>query len=397
MSDFQTLLSKPVATVAPTVAAAPAVSRSLGAPASGGVLMDCNTQWRSRPDDERFLSLDEMHEFMLAERRKSAAKVVSSRDFSFVPMADHKGLELVSKAGRRFAPTHYAFQQLATLAGAPAGYLRTLPSDMAADCLNYGFQVERDATDTGLLLYSNGRSEVRAATGPNYGRIWNHQIVGQLKDLFGDGTSGRFRIPGEFGKAVPITRSNTTLFAGDRDMFIFLADEQNRIELPDRRDGRTGSLARGFFVWNSETGARTFGVKTFLFDYVCCNRIVWGADNVETIKIRHTASAPDRWLEELAPALRQYAESSAAGVTEAIEAARAQRIADKRDEFLAQRFGARMVAKIKDAHTADEGRPIETVWDAVTGATAYARTIVNQDERVELETVAGNLLTLATR
>ena len=35
-------------------------------------------------------------------------------------------------------------------------------------------------------------------------------------------------------------------------MFVFLADEENRIELPNRRAGRFGAFARGFFVWNSE-------------------------------------------------------------------------------------------------------------------------------------------------
>jgi hypothetical protein len=42
----------------------------------------------------------------------------------------------------------------------------------------------------------------------------------------------------------------------------------------------------------------------------------------------------------------------------------------------------------------DEGRPIETVWDAVTGATAYARSIPWQSDRVEFETQAGGLLDL---
>ena len=44
------------------------------------------------------------------------------------------------------------------------------------------------------------------------------------------------------------------------------------------------------------------------------------------------------------------------------------------------------------AHVAEEGRPIETVWDVVTGATAYAKSIPWTAERVEFETVAGDLL-----
>ena len=41
---------------------------------------------------------------------------------------------------------------MAGLAGAPAGYLRTLPAPMAADCLNYGVQIARDVEDVGVLV-----------------------------------------------------------------------------------------------------------------------------------------------------------------------------------------------------------------------------------------------------
>jgi hypothetical protein len=356
--------------------------------------MDCNKQWSSRPDDERFASLHEMLAHLTTQREFSREAVVSSRKITAIPADDHRGLMIAGPNGNVFAPTHHAFGQLANLAGAPAGYLRELPAELAADCLNYGLQYERDIQDVGVLLYKNGQPILRAATGPRYGRIWNRDIVRGLTQQFGDGITGRFRVPGEFGKAVDVTKSNTTLFAGDRDMFVFLADEQNRIDLPGRRDGKTGSLARGFFVWNSEVGAATFGIKAFLFDYVCCNRIVWGAENVEEVRIRHTASAPDRYLEELQPALLAYANSSASSVKVAIENARAARI-DDIDDFLAKRFGARTAPKIKAAHLADEGRPIETAWDAVTGVTAYARSIPFQDARIILEEEAGKILQAA--
>lgn len=42
----------------------------------------------------------------------------------------------------------------------------------------------------------------------------------------------------------------------------------------------------------------------------------------------------------------------------------------------------------------DEGRPIETLWDIVTGATAYARAIPYTADRVEFEAKAGEILDL---
>ena len=193
------------------------------------------------------------------------------------------------------------------------------------------------------------------------------------------------------GRAVTVTKENTTLFAGDRDMFVFLADEQNRIEIPDRRDGQSGTLARGFFVWNSEVGSSTFGVATFLFDYVCCNRIVWGAKEYRQITIRHTASAPDRWADELAPALTAYANSSTHDVVAAVTAAKAARL-DNVDEFLTKRFSKRLAVTFKAVHELEEMRPIETLWDAATAATAYARGVGYQDDRVAIERQAGELI-----
>src|ERR1700747_2553504 len=125
---------------------------------------------------------------------------------------------------------------------------------------------------------------------------------------------------------------------------------ENRIELPNRRAGRMGSFARGFFVGNSEVGKSSLFAGFFLFDYVCCNRIVWGADQYTEVRIRHTKGAPDRWLEEVAPVLKEYDEGSAQPVMLAIEAAREKRVQDDLEAFLAKRFGRSMVEPIKAIH-----------------------------------------------
>lgn len=383
-----------------------------------------SNEWAKRPADERFTSLYGLRAKVEHMRATSRAAVVSNRRVTlmpgswgpdevaamngeqamrFVAAEGANGLAVVSAAGHAYRPTHMAFSQLSQLAGAPAGYLRKLPSAMAADCLNYGLQHLRDVEEVGLLLQKNGDATLRAATGPNYGRIWDAEIVSTLTDLYGDGLTGRFRVPGEFGERVPVTKENTTLYAGDRDMFVFLTDEENRIEVPNRRDGKSGQLARGFFVYNSEVGARSFGIETFFFDYVCMNRIVWGATGHQTFRMRHTSGAPDRWLEQLQPALRAYADASTQGVTDLITAAQSKRIAtvesgdnnEAVQNFLAKRFSRSQVGAIMETHQLEEGRPIETLWDASTAVTALAKGIQWQDERVELEREGGKLLEMA--
>lgn len=355
--------------------------------------MSLHRQWASRPADERFTSLIEMQAALHAKRAISRAVVTSSRSLRAVPTADNRGLEIVSKAGVPYAPTHWAFGQLSSLVGAPAGYLRTLPAPMAADCINFGLQVERDAQDVGVLISGGGSNTLRAATGPQYGRIWNADIVDALVDRFGDGVNGQWKVPGEWGRKVVVNRDNTTLYAGDRDLFVFLCDEDNRLPVATRVGGQSDTLARGFLISNSEEGSATLQFRAFLFDYVCGNRIIWGAQEVANVKIRHTASAPDRYVDEVLPLVQAYAQSSGAGIVDRVLLAQQTKV-DKLDTFLASRFGPRVAQRIVAAHATDEHRPMETVWDVVTGVTAYARGIPFAGDRAAVEAQAGDILDL---
>ena len=369
-------------------------------------LMQASHQWSSRPDDERFVSLPDLMNKVSRQKQMSKSTIVSSRKIEVRPseVDPIRGIEIVGEQGGIAVPNHWSFGQLASLSGAPAAYLRKLPAPLVADCMNYGFRFNRDAEDVGVLLTKTEYEgadlkvtpsiEMRAATGPGYGRVWNEEIVGALMRKFGDGVTGDFKVPGEFGKDVPITKQNTTIYGSDRDIFVFLADEKNRIEMKDRRAGQPGSLARGFFVWNSEVGSQSIGAAFFLFDYVCMNRIVWGVQEFKEIRLRHTKSAPDRWLEEIAPVLVEYSNASAAPIEQTIKAAQEKKVADDLDSFLAKRFTKSQATAVKAAHEREENRPIETLWDVVTGVTAHAKTIQYQDDRVAFEREGGKILDL---
>lgn len=361
-------------------------------------LMQASRQWSARPNDERFLSITDMLDYKRELRANSKQKVLSTRDIQAAPCeSDPYAIAITGPNGSPVAPTHWAFGQLASRANAPAGYLRDLPAPLAADCINWGLRANPVEEIQVLLQRGDTGASLAAATGPNYGRIWDEQILSQIERRFGDGVTGDWRVPGEFGKPVPITKENTTLYAGDRDMFVFLADERNSFETHNRRDGAPGLMSRGVFFWNSEVGSSTFGMAAFLFDYVCSNRIVWGAKEYREVKIRHTAGAPHRWLEELAPAIRAYSNSSLLDTANLVRDAQEKRIGDKEEvfAFLAKRFTKSQAQAIQAAHVSDEGRPIETLWDASTGITAYARGVGYQNERVSLEREAGKVLDLA--
>ncbi len=59
---------------------------------------------------------------------------------------------------------------------------------------------------------------------------------------------------------------------------------------------------------------------------------------------------------------------------------------------MAKRFGKSLVPALKAVHETEEGRPIETLWDVTVAATAHARSLPNNDKRLELERSAGELL-----
>jgi hypothetical protein len=368
-------------------------------------LMQAHREWSRRPAEERFTSLPALHAKLAQLRNNSRELVVANRSFEAVPLdGEQLVIEMTTANGRepvQVDTTHWSFGQLSGLASAPAGYIRTLPAPIAAMNLNYGLKVRREIEEVGTLLTRNddGSVYIRAATGPKYGRIWNAEMVAAIMEIFGDGINGKFRIPGEWGQQVAITQDNTTLYGSDKDVFVFLCDEVNRIENPDRRDGKSGTLARGWFGRNSEVGDGMLELDSFLFDYVCGNRIVWGASGMQRIRIRHTASAPYKWREELIPALKRYENGSAVGIEDALRDAKAARLGDAVDEFLSKHFGTQKVGsklgeKIKAAHIADEGRPIETAWDVITGATAYARSLPFQDDRLTVERAAGDIFNM---
>ena len=133
------------------------------------------------------------------------------------------------------------------------------------------------------LEADDGRVELRAVTGPDYGRIYDHELVGAVQRIAGNGTSDtRWKVPGTldwstgiYNPRVHVTRDMTTLYASDRDVFLFLVDDLNPIEAGRLPDGLPDLYFRGFYCWNSEVGAKTLGMASFYLRAVCQNRNLW--------------------------------------------------------------------------------------------------------------------------
>jgi len=345
-------------------------------------LYDAHRQWCIRLPDERFHNLDSLHAFTQRLKDASEEKVRKLPEVH-LDVTGQSGLALNGSEEPAIL-TNWSFSQLCTIAGAPAKYLRTLPPETVIECLRHS--LSQRETQVKLLFRNSSEDRVVSAfTGPKYGRIWDADVVASLKDAV-EGTGWRVPLAQSNGSS-----DNAGLYASDRDMFAFFVNDENPIEVGDAK------LGRGFFCWNSETGSCTFGLTTFLYNYVCGNHIVWGAEQVQELKIVHRSRAIDRFRTEALPALDRFVENrvTTEAITRGVDQAARLKVGDdlgKVTEWFKEKpfTGSEIIAGWRTGR--NEGDDVSTLWGMVQGLTAFARQLPHTDVRVNLERRAGTLL-----
>lgn len=358
-------------------------------------------EWASRPDDQRYVTLEDLEKAVSLRKKESwtaapkvqELRVVAPQD-EMNPLGDLRVqvFDPVRAGTTSLVPTHFAFGQLAQYAKAPASYLRTLPDVIAAINLQWCLEHNPIRESALVLAQSNGSENLRGMTSLSYGRIWDSQVVHAVQQV---NASGAWKVPAA-SYATTDPKRATTLYASDRDVFIFLVDPEHPIEVK----GET--LFRGFITWNSEVGDATFGLRTFLYRYVCDNRIIWDATEVRELRIRHTGGAPERFGYEGAKFLQRYATESPLVIEGQVKAAM------EKDVPLDSKHGETVQSWLQGhGFTAPEAKAsVETarqsgveprsVWDVINGVTAYARAVGHTNDRVDLERRAGALMRYAS-
>ncbi len=368
-----------------------------------------SSEWFSRPADERYLSLGALYEAVKMRSDRARTRTVESAAIRVkADRADADTIALIVPGQRRpLLPTHWSYGQLCSLVGAPGTYMRQLPAPLAGINLQHGLLSHRSEL-LKTLETDDERVELRAITGPEYGRVWDHELVSAVMRIAGNGTGDTiWKVPGVLDWStmthnpfVEVSEETTTLYASDRDVFLFLVDDTHPIEAGRLPNGEPDLYFRGFYCWNSEVGSKTLGIASFYLRAVCANRNLWGTENFEEIVIRHSKFAAHRFAREAAPALTSFANSSPANFVAGIRAARDRIVArtdDDREGFLRRRgFTKGDSARIIETVLQEEGRPPESIFDFVQGMTALARRRTHQDARLELEGKARRLLEQAS-
>lgn len=361
-------------------------------------------EWFARPEDERFESLEAMYQAALRDKADCVARTVPVQDVR--AKATEDGRVILNGKTNAASLTHWSFGQVASLAGAPAGYLRTLPADLAAAALNVGLD-RLQATRSEHQLYFRApmrgdgirdldQLQVRAVTSTDYGRIHDADIINRLIHV--QQNNPKWHLPMDWNN------KRSGAFRGDRDMTVLMVDGGSIVEDPTLTDGSQAAIYRGFILRNSEVGAAALSIQTFQFRYVCGNLCIWGAQNVRTIRRRHVGDprAIAYRIHAGIDTAERFARRPASEDVHAIRQLAAVELGKDRDETI--QAGRAAGLTIPQATAAYEQAEIHehsprSVWGYTAGITRASQLLTSgyQDARVTMDQIAGAMLTSWSR
>lgn len=368
---------------------------------AGGTIMDAHRQWASRPADEAVATVEEFVSRAAEQRRASrTAKAVWG---NLTVAAEGDDLALVGGTGQRARLTNWSMGQLASAAGAPAGYLGTLPASLAADCLRHGLaNVQRDADASLLLDVSRGvdRATLRGITTTRYTRVWDTQIAEHVSRIASAGTWGpatafqtatASKVTHAWGEAKPLPLG----WIGDRSSFVLLVDYEGSVTTP------RGTFARFVMLSNSEVGSASLKVTFGLLDFACSNMILWGCSEVHEASFRHVGKVQDKVASVFAPLSHRLGAGDRDTIVRGVTAASARLLGDTAEQ--AQKVAAaatglpqRMVAEAYQRADATPryGDP-RSVWGMLSGLTEASQDAAHTDARLASDVLAAKLMRLA--
>jgi hypothetical protein len=349
-------------------------------------------EWATRPPDERYASVHALAEAARARRSRTDARNTETVDLHVQAVASD-ALALDDRTGQPAELTHWSFEQLAGLAGAPPAYLRTLPAPIAADAINYGLH-RAGRAEHQLFADRDEPWTLHAITSPRYARVHHDELADRVLDLmaqhpawhlplgYKDGVMGAERVP-------------SGAYLGDRDMFLFLVDGNRNLD--DPTDGSQAGLFRGFMLRNSDVGAAALTLDMFLFRACCANHMLWGFHPVAAFRRRHVgASIHEAWTDSL-QSVRVALDADLATDRAMVLRATSQELGATREEVIdgvVQRLDLSRKHAV-DAYALAEQHETNprSIWGYVQGLTRLSQYTPWQDGRFTLGKAASRLLT----
>ena len=370
-------------------------------------------QWAARPAEERFRSLGDMQIALQARKERSAeTALLPVPDMKVVPI-DGEGLAISNQHGAALL-NNYTLGQLAQGINAPAGYLRTLPAELAAQCINEGLPNYPERERSLLVTESEQGNVCRAITSDQYSRYWDCDVVTDLLNtLEADGwrvpparpypgcpaediwsATEQDILPGEqhiLSVRIGDRCGPAGLYGSDRDMFALLVNQERSIDTP------SGAMFRALILRNSEVGASSYNVECILYSQVCGNHILWSAASIANIRLVHRGSADSTRMNGrafLAGTIAAAEQASCSEEQQQIAAAAEQKL-DIKAAQLATGLpkGTIQAAEIMQEHfPQDHGDRAGTTWGWVQGLTRASQQSKYMADRTAIDQAAAKLL-----
>ncbi len=329
----------------------------------------------SRPDDERFDSLDALHQHC-REMREQAEE---HWELPHLIKPEEVGDLLSLRVGDQgcFGLNDWSFGQLCSLADVRKETVNRLQAATAAKVFQETLPVGSKPLQ--VLTHGNG---VRSIHGASYTRLFDADLL----DVARHSADG-------FAPPPPGFNGATGLYAGQQDMFAFLIDDSAWVDIEGEQ------FAPGFFVWNSEVGRRTVGVETFWFQRICSNHIVWDAIEVVSFSRKHTANVGEaleeirRIIDRLVIKRDERRDAFAKSVHRAMETSLGSDMEETTKALTGRGIPFRTIKEAVETVNRDSGR--FSVFNLVDALTRTTRTVRNAGDRIEQDARIGALLSLA--
>ncbi len=343
-------------------------------------LTQASHQLYSRPPDERFATLTDLHSHCQDVKTRSRRIKEPGTEFRPVLVDGHLMLKVDGHSPHRF--NRWSFSQLCSVAGVAKDTVNRLCPETATNVLAETLR-QRTFEDTDLQALVLDDTTVRAVNGERYKRLWSADLVSMLLEFATDFTPPQ---QGDTG--------GTGLYAGEQDMFCFLIDPTGWTEIGDE------TFAPGFFVWNSEVGRRTVGVSTFWFQAVCQNHIIWDVTDVNEYTRKHSGKVRDSLahIRAMIESLVQNRDQRKDGFSRVIAKAMETTCGDDAEEvqeLLTKVGSTQALAKQATEIAQTSGR--FTIWSVVDALTQIARDAKFAGSRTEADQKASSLLALVSQ
>lgn len=347
------------------------------------------SQYFTRPADEKFKTLADIRANAETDRLNCLGKDMPLSNLKVV--VHGAGVALQSKTTGTLAQlTHWAGSQLARYAGAPAAYLRTLPANLAADCLNYGLDAAVKADDPKVQMYvradrAAGTFTARAITSPEYKRLHDVAVIDQLARLHQARPTLDLPPIWEGGKG--------GAYRGDRDMFVIMTDGGSIVNDPTAMGGN-GEMHRGIIVRNSEVGRAQLEMLTFYLRWICGNHMIGGFQMHGRTSRRHVGRIHASFADMSRDAMRFFNQSAREDEDRIVQLARIELGKDRPEVVLAGRSLGLTAEQAESSYAAAEmhEQNPRSIWGYANGITRISQQETYQDDRFQLDMLAAKLL-----